>query len=152
MRRAPGPRVSAAPRGESEDVHSIHATGPTACNGLVDCGRICRVGVLADANKRPLSILHPSPPPPPELYEAMALASRLKAESESKEKTLVFEDIVTNKIERVELWRELETNEVGMVMVKRRAFSNVTHQVSVKFFDLKGETHVLSQPLVLEAE
>ena len=92
-----------------------------------------------------------APPPPPELYEAMALASRLKAESGAKEKTLVFEDIVTNKIERVELWRELETNEVGMVLAKRRAFSNVTHKVSVKFFDLKGETHVLSQPLVLEA-
>ena len=92
-----------------------------------------------------------APPPPPELYEAMALASRLKAESEAKEKAPVFEDLVTNRIERVELWRELETNEVGIVMVKRRAFSNVTHRVSVKCFDLKGETRVLSQPLVLEA-
>ena len=67
------------------------------------------------------------------------------------QETLVFEDFVTNKIERVELWRQLETNEIGMVLVKRRAFSNVTHKVSVKLFDLKGETRVLSQPLVLEA-
>ena len=132
----------------------VGLVGAALVGGLLSWRAIAksrRVGALADANKRPLSILHPSPPPPPELYEAMALASRLKAERETKEKTLVFEDRVTNRIERVELWRELETNEIGMVEVKRRAFSNVTHQVSVKFFDLKGETHVLSQPLVLES-